>query len=331
MNGSEVGGDNLAAPSGPTPTDAAGFRPAPLTLIHRTRAADAFPVGWRRAGEDRYAVRAYWPHDHPYFAPVHGDRHDPLLVVETFRQAALLIVHGEYGVPVDHQFLLSDLEFACDPEHLAVGGRPTEVDVDVSFSEMRQRSGGLAQLRVDWALFRSGVGAGTGTGHARMISPALYRRLRGERLAPVSTVSALPPAPPYSVGRTSAADVLLSPTLPDDPPPLPNSLQAPYQVWQLRVDTGHPTLFQHPNDHVPGMLLFEAARQAALLATGSAEFSPTHGRITFRQYAELDEPCLIHAATVPADEPGAVSVRTTGHQNGEPVFEAVLTSSPSTT
>ncbi|MFI6341435.1 ScbA/BarX family gamma-butyrolactone biosynthesis protein [Streptomyces sp. NPDC050535] len=32
--------------------------------------------------------------------------------------------------------------------------------------------------------------------------------------------------------------------------------------WLLRLNTSHPTLFDHPQDHVPGMLLLEAARQA---------------------------------------------------------------------
>ncbi|WP_306430798.1 AfsA-related hotdog domain-containing protein, partial [Streptomyces sp. 2R] len=101
-------------------------------------------------------------------------------------------------------------------------------------------------------------------------------------------------------------------------------------VWELRVDTRHPTLFQRPNDHVPGMLLLEAARQAACLAAGDGGFVPAEGRTHFHRYAEFGSPCSIGAEVLPCAVPGEARVRVTGHQDGEPVFDTVLSGPLST-
>ncbi|WP_324608657.1 AfsA-related hotdog domain-containing protein, partial [Streptomyces sp. NRRL S-1896] len=53
-----------------------------IEMVHRSRREDAFPQNWVRLGHDRFSVEALLPHDHPFFAPVAEDRHDPLLVAE---------------------------------------------------------------------------------------------------------------------------------------------------------------------------------------------------------------------------------------------------------
>ncbi|NEC10620.1 AfsA-related hotdog domain-containing protein, partial [Streptomyces sp. SID7909] len=86
--------------------------------------------------------------------------------------------------------------------------------------------------------------------------------------------------------------------------------------WPLRLDTGHPTLFGRPNDHVPGILLLEAARQAANATVPG--FLPVTLRSDFLRYVELDRPCWIEATTAPA------GVRVRAVQDGEPVFTCTL-------
>jgi hypothetical protein len=282
-----------------------------MELVHRTRRGDAFPYGWTRTDENRFSVSARLPHDHPFFAPVHGDRHDPMLLMEAMRQAAMLVFHAGYGVPVGHHFLMSGLDYACDPEHLAVGGEPSEVDIRTTCSDLVWRGDTLARGRVDWVVRRDGVPIATGTGLPRFISPSVYGRMRADHAVPrlwQATTGAMAAAP---AGRTREEDVVLSPTLHRN-------------LWELRVDTGHRTLFQRPKDHVPGMLLLEAARQAACAATAGGRFVPTAGVTRFQRYAEFDRPCWIRAAVLPDSPPGTLAVRVTGQQDAENVFTATL-------
>ncbi|MEI7032155.1 ScbA/BarX family gamma-butyrolactone biosynthesis protein [Streptomyces pratensis] len=292
-------------------SEAEVVHPVGIDMVHRTRPEDAFPRNWVRLGHDRFSVAAVLPHDHPFFAPVGGDRHDPLLVAEAMRQAAMLAFHAGYGVPLGHHFLMADLDYVCHPEHLGVGGAPAEVDVEVFCSDLKWRSGLPVQGRVGWAVYRDGRLAATGTGATRFTSPQVYRRMRGEVPAEGISIPRSAPVPTARAGRTRAQDVVLSPT-------------ARGGVWELRVDTRHPTLFQRPNDHVPGMLLLEAARQAACLVAGSGGILPMEASTRFHRYAEFGSPCSIGAVVLPHATGDTVAVQVTGHQDGEPVFSTVM-------
>ncbi|MER6096732.1 ScbA/BarX family gamma-butyrolactone biosynthesis protein [Streptomyces sp. NPDC001728] len=289
-------------------------RPLSPQLCHRARGEDTFPVEWRPLdGRDRFAVRATWPADHPFFAPLgRGDErcHDPLLVVETLRQATMALLHAAHGMPLTRHILLGEISLSCDPAGLAVAGE--DVDIEVWFTELTSRGGELSRMRVEWTVRRAAGVVATGGADARFAGPGAYRRLRGGHVEP-GVVRPGPDArriPADRTGRTRPEDVLLAPGDRTD-------------AWELVVDTGHPTLFQRPNDHIPGMLFLEAARQAATAAAWPRPFVPAELRIAFHRYAEFDGgPCLLRA------EPGSTagSVRVTGHQAGEPLFSCALRS-----
>ncbi|UUU30226.1 adhesin [Streptomyces sp. CA-210063] len=282
-------------------------------MCHRVRADDAFTTGWTELAQDRFLVRAHWPATHPFFSPVQGG-HDPLLVVETMRQSAMAIVHAAYGAPLDHRFLLTTLAYTCVPGRNGVRAAGNEVDLLLTMSELRRGGGQLARLRVDWVVERDGLTVATGTGRARLISPQVYRRLRGEQIRPIDHWSEADHADPDLVGRSRAQDVLIAPTaLPD--------------AWELRADTRHPVLFQRPNDHIPGMLLLEAARQAASAATAPVPFVPTRGSIVFHRYAEFAGRCLLKVDGEVTPQPES-AVRVVGLQDGSPVFESAFVSTP---
>jgi hypothetical protein len=60
------------------------------------------------------------------------------------------------------------------------------------------------------------------------------------------------------------------------------------------ADTSHPAYFDHPQDHLPGMVLLEAYRQVALLAVADAcAWAPESLMVVacdarFSRYAELE-------------------------------------------
>ncbi|MEU5920622.1 ScbA/BarX family gamma-butyrolactone biosynthesis protein [Streptomyces sp. NPDC004288] len=308
MNTTTIDEDSLRSPSGPFP--------ASLAQLHRARETDAFPLSWTRTDEDHYSVTARWPAAHPYFAPVHGHRHDPLLVTETMRQATLLVLHAGYDVPVGHHFLLSELHFTCRMDRLGVDEGPAEVEVQLVCRDVKRTRGLVSHLRVDAVVRRAGSVVSLGTLLGRIVGPEAYRRIRGERAVPGFEVPRTPPVTAALVGRSRAEDVLLSPT-PQD------------RTWRLRVDTRHPILFQGEKDHVPGMLLLEAARQAAALERPSEPFVPSSGRISFQRYAEFGTPCWIrtHAQPAPgAPGAGTTGITITGSQDDGAVFHAELSS-----
>ncbi|GGT11005.1 ScbA/BarX family gamma-butyrolactone biosynthesis protein [Streptomyces chromofuscus] len=278
----------------------------PRQFVHRAAVAETFLTGWRTTGADRFAVSAQWPRAHGLHVSSDRSAYEPLLVVETVRQSGTLIAHTEYGVPLGHHFVLQEFDVDTSPEHLAVGPVPAEPVVDVRFVEVRHRAGRPAGARYTADVLLDGVRVATAGVAFSCVAESVYRRLRGGRTPATVSAPPLPPGlPPQTVGRALPADVVLAPADRRD-------------RWWLRIDTAHPVFFDHPLDHAPGMLLLEAARQAARVRAPEP-VRPASFRSVFHRYAELDEPVRIEASGE-----GAADLRIVATQGELTVFECLV-------
>ncbi|MEU6328201.1 ScbA/BarX family gamma-butyrolactone biosynthesis protein [Streptomyces sp. NPDC047049] len=284
----------------------------PREFVHRPIVDDILVTSWRRLDDSHFALTARWPHDHGYFTPVHG-RHHLILTGETIRQAGLLLCHTELGVPVGHHFILGNLVYTTHPEHLAVGGGPTRLTIDVTCSRMRLRGGTLSSGHFTMTIRKAGRIVATGYSDVAVASPAVYRRIRGERVAARRTLGPPPaPVPHQLTGSAMDSDVLLSPA-------------DRSSGWELRIAPGHGAMVNPANDHIPGMLLLDAAQQAARALTAPQVFVPYAFGTEFHRYAEHGIPCSIVARHVPSALPSTTTVQVTGSQEGKPVFVSTLT------
>jgi hypothetical protein len=161
-------------------------------------------------------------------------------------------------------------------EGLHAGTCPAELELDLTCRDVRIGRGALRSTTVDVLLLRDGASVGFGVGELSIMTPATYRRLRparGTELWSDDDPAATGSPPARAVGRRDPADVLLRPVGP--------------KRWRLHIDTRHPVLFDHPCDHVPGMVLIEASRQVFQVTTGKA---PTQLAAVFERYVELGPP-----------------------------------------
>jgi hypothetical protein len=296
----------------------------PREYVHRASVAEVLLTGWEsvepgsadspvssvRHQDDAYVVRAQWPRGHSLFAPA-GGYQDPMLLIESIRQIGSLLAHAEYGVPFGHQFLMWDMSFTTSRELLLAGSAPTEVELHTVCRDIARRGRVLSGMRYDVTVVRDGVPLAAAGAAYSCTSPAVHRRLRGER--PTSSDRPTPPAlDPALVGHTSDRHVVLA-------EPAPGAGHR----WELRVDTTHPVFFDHPVDHIPGMVLLEAARQAAQAASGLPGALVLGLHSDFSRYAEFDAPCWIEADPHVIG-PGRVEVEVRGVQNGRTVFTSDL-------
>ncbi|AYG82539.1 hypothetical protein DWB77_04718 [Streptomyces hundungensis] len=287
----------------------------PRQYVHKAAQSEVLLNGWERLGADTFRITAQWPRSHTFYDSVNG-QHDPLLVAESVRQAVPLLSHLGYDVPFGHRQIWDHLTWAVDPDAMASAGAPAEIEMRVKCSDVVRRGSRLAALSMDIEIIRDGVPLGTAATRFTNQSPSVYARLRGDyafaELAASRVVALAPPLPPQWVGRDRFRDVVLSPS--DQP-----------NLFQLRVDLNHPALFDHPVDHAPGMLMLEAARQAAH-AVAHPAFAVITGMDTrFSRYVEFDAPCWIEVEALPAQLPTHISSRVTARQHGEPVFAATVT------
>ncbi|WP_329495711.1 ScbA/BarX family gamma-butyrolactone biosynthesis protein [Kitasatospora herbaricolor] len=286
-------------------------------LVHRTTVSEVFLTGWQATGPYDFLLGAQWPRAHGFYRLPGDVQHDPVLLAETIRQAGLLISHVGFGVPQGHQFAMDDLSYAVDLDGLAIDARPASLMLRVSCQDVRMRHRRLASLRVEVQAERDGRPLGHGSGQVSVIPPQAYRRLRGRDGLNPAPLRPGTPTTPALVGRENPSDVVLTPARQPG-------------TWLLRADARHPVLFDHPVDHVPGMLVLEAARQAAQRLRHPEPVVPVEAISSFEHYIELDRPCLVRAWLEPAPDPRRVPVRVTLEQDGRTAAECRLVTEPLT-
>ncbi len=314
----------------------------PRQYVHRAAVSEVLLTHWETDGSDCFVAAAQWPRGHALFVQRHG-RQDAMLIAETVRQVGVLLSHARFGVPLDHHFLMWDLSYAAVPGGLAAGRLPTDLTLRVTWQDLTRHGRVLSSLRYHCEVWRDATRIAVGSAGFNCTSPAVYRRVRGGR-PPAPDVPVTPPVDPRLVGHADRGQVVLTdpaaagPRAPATARPTVTDLscraagrRAAVRAgrhrgrWLLRVDTAHPVFFDHPHDHVPGMLLLEGARQAAQILLGPAPVQAIAVDGTFDRFAELTEPTWIHAEAGRTDAAGNTPVTVTGCQGGRPLFTANIT------
>ncbi|WP_411107597.1 ScbA/BarX family gamma-butyrolactone biosynthesis protein [Streptomyces sp. cmx-4-9] len=285
----------------------------PREYVHRASHAEVFLTGCEQLDEHTFALTGQWPRAHTFFTSVDGTQHDSMQAAETIRQAGLFLAHAELGVPLGHHFLLWDLNVTTYQQNMAIGSGPSDLTLRATCTDVVRKGKRLAEFRMEISVERDGRLCAVGGGRFACISDLTYRRLRGAAGSATRTTRTRPLAKvlPAVVGKALPRDVVLSPT-------------EEAHSWLLDPDPQHPILFDHGGDHFPGMVLLEAARQAAGALCHPAALTPASVCTDFHQYAEFTSPVRIQAAALPSRAADWASVQVTGTQGGRSVFSALI-------
>ncbi|MDX5454137.1 MAG: A-factor biosynthesis protein [Rhodococcus sp. (in: high G+C Gram-positive bacteria)] len=286
----------------------------PRRYVHRQSVSEVFLTDCTSVGvAHRFLLGAQWPRLHGFYRTDTG-RYDAMLIAETLRQTAIYLGHTQYRVPLGHPFVMQTLRVDAAVDALAIGAGAAEVVLDASLDDPVYRGGLLSQFDLTVVFAIDGQRVGTGEGVANVLTPDAYQRLRWNGAGPrrIGDPVCPPPISPVVVGQSRPVDVVLGP-------------QYAENRWRLRVDDRHPVLFDHPSDHVPGMLLLEAFRQSARAACGCPDADIALIEATYHRFVELDEPANV-VARIDAHDPWIV--RTTVEQWGEVLASGVVRLAP---
>lgn len=293
-------------------------------LIHRHHPSEAFLADLVRTGPYRFVAAALLPAGHPHYTAHTGPSRelDPMLLLECVRQAETYAAHTMFGVEPDARFALrnwsaefADTPTSCDPT------APTQVLITAVTSSPRLVRDRVRGLDYELHLWVSGERVGQVRMSVNYLGAAAYAVVRARRHngSPPSSDTVVVPAgcavAPAQVGRIRATDTLL----------LDVAAEGGAITARLRVPAENPSLFDHALDHVPAMVLVEAARQLAALASrqwGAA--TPDRTRMaamcsSFAAYAELAEPIELRATPADGDR-----VDVTFRQDGADIAQAQI-------
>ncbi|MGP5319203.1 AfsA-related hotdog domain-containing protein, partial [Arthrobacter rhombi] len=149
------------------------------------------------------------------------------------------------GVPRDWAFLMNEITFTWQDGHIPETAAGFAGDADVRVHAVKTRKGQVSDLQLEVEYTRGGVVRGRGNGDFSVLAPRSYQAVR--RNAPTEAAEST-----GELGQTLAG-------VRKEPGKLEAGL-----VWN-REDR---FMFDHPSDHVPGMLMANALLQAHLLLTG---------------------------------------------------------------
>ncbi|MFI9648851.1 ScbA/BarX family gamma-butyrolactone biosynthesis protein [Streptomyces sp. NPDC052040] len=279
-----------AAPTLPGHRQLSYLHAVPRHMVHRAAIAEVFLTDTVRTGEHSFLVAAQWPRDHALYSPGSDGSSDPLLFMETIRQALVYLAHAYYDVPLGHRFIGFDSEFEItDPAALHIGGEPVPVVLEAQWVWVGNRPPHRYGMRLEVVLTVGGRPCGHGALHVVAVDDKRYALLRGRGAKPRGVATSGPePRPlhrahPAAVGRLRAKDCVLVRERTEGP-------------WQLLIDVEHPIFFDHPSDHVPLMVTLEGFRQLGhlLLHPGDTPRDPGHTLLGMEvdclAFGELDTP-----------------------------------------
>lgn len=295
-------------------------------LLHRRHSTEAFLTGAVRTGPDCFAAAALLPPAHPHYAGHTGpSRHrDPMLLLECARQAETYAAHALFGVEPDAHFVLRNWSAEFSPAPAGAAAGPTELLITAVTGNPRVVRDRVRGLDYQLELWADDARVGLVRMEVGYLSHPAYTVVRSREhpqvlpssdcLAPAGGC----PVAPTRVGRVRATDTVLL-----DVAATGRTVSA-----RLRVPVENVSLFDHAQDHIPAMVLVEAARQLAALAVaqwGGAAPERTELRSmssSFGAYAELTEPIELTATPGPAA--AGWSVELSFRQAGSEIAQAQL-------
>jgi hypothetical protein len=287
-----------------------GDRPPPRSLhygqavarrtVHKAGIEEVMVTDSAPLSTEEFLVAAELPAAHSYYsdAPTAAVRLELMPLLEVCRQAGYAVIHRHLGLPTDRRFIIRSYQLQLPPEIVfAEQSRPTRVVVNCRVERSWERPGKVAGMHLGFSVSTpDGVAVASARVMLYWVGPAQWAELRAEsrtRQGMPAEIGAAPTwdglVPARNVGRYCARNVVLANVSRGD-----GRFTA-----DVVVNPNNHGMFEHEQDHVPGMVLMEAARQSAIVAVAEATGLPPEALAAagmdaqFTTMAELDLPLRI--------------------------------------
>jgi 2-oxo-3-(phosphooxy)propyl 3-oxoalkanoate synthase len=281
----------------------------PRKSVHRAAVAEVFLTGGVRIDEKHFQCSAQLPRTNLYFNDICSSQphYDLMLLLEIFRQASIYVSHQFIGVSKDQSFIYLESDTTLSrPDRLRINNAPSAVVVDVRIVDEHRRRGALQGVTFDMALLVDGRVAAHHRGMSiQWMTRELWKRMREKALARIphgikARCPSVPSMTASAVGRNQPGNVVVGRDVGIEDGELKMTLLVPFE---------NGAIFDHPLDHIPGMLLLEAFRQTALVAVkhflhlDAKTLSFQRCKVTFGQFGEFGfvTHCRVREASVVLD------------------------------
>ncbi|EAA7395818.1 hypothetical protein FCJ30_01675 [Salmonella enterica] len=267
----------------------------PKSCVHRAVVGEVFLTDVRKIHDDKFTTAGYLPKSHIYFNDLpyqkSEDRvYDAILLLEICRQTSIYVTHNFFSVPYSARFVFDDADFILLDKNIPYKPECSNVIVEVDIAERKFRKTELTGLIFRMNIYVDGTFCAQKTMNISWMDERKWQRLRNNRpLHSHSTIASFDTTA-REVGRQLIQNVVIG----------NKEISDRGLTTTVIVDQDHPSIFDHPLDHVPGMLLIEAYRQSALLAINhrlnipSTELVINRYKVSFKRFCEFHLPVYCH-------------------------------------
>jgi 2-oxo-3-(phosphooxy)propyl 3-oxoalkanoate synthase len=271
----------------------------PRSLVHKRSLENVLLTEVRSRAEDHFMCGGRIPTAHRFFNDGRRTpRKDVLFYTELGRQASLAISHSFLGISKDDVFIFEQSQAWIEAAALKSALQPSSDSVitEIRVREIkRRRNYAVSRVVAEQVMSIDGEQVFKGTGAWTVQPAALFERLRAMSKPRAAERVEIPQNFRKTLGGNTVIFV-----------PKSNEDRTEF-VTSLVIDQTHSYFFDHPCDHVPGMLLLEGCTQLAQAAVARSTRVPprqltvTAYDVNFRQFVECDRPVTL---TAQLDRPG---------------------------
>lgn len=283
----------------------------PREHVHRSAISEVFLTDIICEKYPRFRLGIQLPRQHSYYSEhsvAESAVYDPLLLLECSRQASILIAHRYVGAGMDQKFIFNTGNLRItDLDGLSVRLHPGYGILDADIIEEKKRGDLVIGITLAIEIQLDGVRVATMDMSIQWMPGVAWDKVRERGRAQLDLTASAPyplahRVAPEVVGRRSLENVVVGEI----------SADATAVDAEIVVDQHHPSLFDHPLDHLPGAVIFEAFRQTGVVAAhelfglSPQRLVPTVVRATFLRFGELELATRTRAKPLPPAEDGTV-------------------------
>lgn len=299
----------------------------PKSCVHRAVLGEVFLTDTKRINDNKYVTAGYLPKSHIYFNDLPCKEsnkrfYDAIILLEICRQTSIYVTHNFFDVPYSAKFVFDDADFTLLKSEIPYKSECSNVIVEVDIIERKYRRTELTGLIFQMYIYVDGSCCARKIMNISWMDAKKWHRLRSKRPLECYDTSNSLSAATHEVGRQLPLNVVIGDV----------EFNEDSCTTSLIVDQNHPSIFDHPLDHVPGMLLIEAYRQTALVSmckyydAKSVDLVINRYEISFKNFCEFNLPahCNADIKNIKKDS-NAIAMQMTITQGEKIISNATLT------
>lgn len=303
----------------------------PRDLAHRRQIGEVFVADSAQSSPEDFYLAYQVPRAHSLWSDQPAGQYDPFATAEAARQSIFVLLHRHIGVPVGLPFTLQRVALrVCDPDaYIHDGTTALQGHVHYRVASREDRGSDVVSMTLEGSIAIGGRRAMTLNADLAFMTQEDYDVFRAFQRAqkPVATARRTPSSAlaPAMVGRDNPQNVVIAAMsdTSEDGTAVPDTAR-----YLLAIDHTHPAFFDHEYDHVPGPLMVEGLRQAAIAAAvrSGALPSPAAAFVVgcdaaFLDFAEFEGDLVYEATAGRPDADGRISVSVGLLQFGQSVVQ----------